>query len=105
MNNLLDTFLSNEGEGSTALPNPLAGINQLTELLSTVIIGMVIGLVVALIFMIILTVIRIRSQMATVAMQKDIQAIRQLLEQQTQSPAAPSSDAEIRPVEEKAAIL
>lgn len=105
MNDLFDTLLGNEGEGSAALPNPLTGINQLNELLSTVIIGMVISLGVALIFMIVLTVIRIRSQMATVAMQKDIQAIRQLLEQRTQPPATPSTDATIRPVEEKGAIL
>ena len=77
------------GEGGAAAANPLAGLNQLTEMLPVLLAVSIVGLVVIGVFAVILTISRIRSQMATVAMQKDVKAIRNLLEQQL-APTAPT---------------
>lgn len=70
------------GEGGAAAANPLAGLNQLTEMLPVLLAVSIVGLVIIGTFAVILTISRIRSQMATVAMQKDVRAIRDLLERQ-----------------------
>lgn len=73
--------------GVSGVTDPFAGINQLTALLPVILIASVVIMVLIGIFAVISTISRIRSQAATVAMQKDIKAIRELLEAQTRTPA------------------
>lgn len=70
----------------SSVADPLAGINQLTALLPVILIASVVIMAAIGIFAVISTISRIRSQAATVAMQKDIKAIRELLETQTHAP-------------------
>ena len=72
-------LLQTNGEAS-----PFAGLTKLNDILPTLMTWSVVILVITVLFMIIMTVSRMRSQAATVAMQKDIRLIRQLLEQRAE---------------------
>ena len=71
---LLQDFMKTDAEAS-----PLSASTKFNDLLPTLMIWSVVVLVIVVLFIIVLTVSRIRSHMATVAMQKDIRAIRELL--------------------------
>lgn len=74
-------------DGSAGTTSPLAGIDSsITDMLPAILIVSVIITVIFGIFAVVTTISRIRSQIATVAMQKDIKAIRELLEKQSRSP-------------------
>ena len=74
-------------DGSAATTSPLASIDSfLTDMLPAILVVSIIITVIFGVFVAVLTISRIRSQIATVDMQKDIKAIRELLEKQSQSP-------------------
>ena len=74
-------------DGSAATTSPLASIDSfLTDMLPAILVVSIIITVIFGVFAVVLTISRIRSQIATVAMQKDIKAIRELLERQSQPP-------------------
>ena len=74
-------------DGTAGTTSPLAGIDSfLTDMLPAILVVSIIITVIFGIFAVVLTISRIRSQIATVAMQKDIKAIRELLEKQAQPP-------------------
>ena len=74
-------------DGSAGTTSPLAGIDSsITDMLPAILVVSVIITVIFGIFAVVLTISRIRSQIATEAMQKDIKAIRELLEKQSRSP-------------------
>ena len=74
-------------DGSAATTSPLASIDSfLTDMLPAILVVSIIITVIFGVFAVVLTISRIRSQIATVDMQKDIKAIRELLEKQSQSP-------------------
>ena len=74
-------------DGSAGTTSPLAGIDSfLTDMLPAILVVSIIITVIFGVFAVVLTISRIRSQIATVAMQKDIKAIRELLEKQSRSP-------------------
>ena len=73
-------------DGTTGATSPLAGIDSfLTDMLPAILVVSIIITVIFGVFAVVLTISRIRSQIATVDMQKDIKAIRELLEKQSQS--------------------
>ena len=73
-------------DGSAATTSPLASIDSfLTDMLPAILVVSIIITVIFGVFAVVLTISRIRSQIATVDMQKDIKAIRELLEKQSQS--------------------
>ena len=75
------------GDGATDATNPLAGLDSmLTDTLPTILVVSIVVMSIIGILAIILTISRIRSQIATEAMQKDIKAVRELLEKQSRSP-------------------
>ena len=75
------------GDGATDVTNPLAGLDSmLTDTLPTILVVSIVVMSIIGILAIILTISRIRSQVATVAMQKDVKAIRELLERQPLPP-------------------
>ena len=75
------------GDGATDVTNPLAGLDSmLTDTLPTILVVSIVVMSIIGILAIILTISRIRSQVATVAMQKDVKAIRELLERRSQPP-------------------
>ena len=74
-------------DGSAATTSPLASIDSfLTDMLPAILVVSIIITVIFGVFVAVITISRIRSQIATVDMQKDIKAIRELLEKQSQSP-------------------
>lgn len=74
-------------DGSAATTSPLASIDSfLTDMLPAILVVSIIITVIFGVFAVVITISRIRSQIATVAMQKDIKAIRELLEKQSRSP-------------------
>ena len=74
-------------DGSAATTSPLASIDSfLTDMLPAILVVSIIITVIFGIFAVVITISRIRSQIATEAMQKDIKAIRELLEKQSRSP-------------------
>ena len=74
-------------DGSAATTSPLASIDSfLTDMLPAILVVSIIITVIFGVFAVVITISRIRSQIATVAMQKDIKAIRELLEKQSQPP-------------------
>ena len=73
-------------DGSAATTSPLASIDSfLTDMLPAILVVSIIITVIFGVFVAVITISRIRSQIATVDMQKDIKAIRELLEKQSQS--------------------
>ena len=73
-------------DGSAGTINPLAGFDSfLTDMLPAILVVSIIITVIFGVFAVVITISRIRSQIATEAMQKDIKAIRELLEKQSQS--------------------
>ena len=82
------------GDGATDVTNPLAGLDSmLTDILPTILVVSIVIMSIIGILAIILTISRIRSQVATVAMQKDVKAIRELLERQSQPPKPDNTQA------------
>ena len=74
-------------DGSAATTSPLASIDSfLTDMLPAILVVSIIITVIFGVFAVVLTISRIRSQIATEAMQKDIKAIRELLERQPLPP-------------------
>ena len=74
-------------DGSAGTTSPLAGIDSsITDMLPAILVVPIIITVIFGVFAVMLTISRIRSQIATEAMQKDIKAIRELLEKQSRSP-------------------
>lgn len=73
----MDTQSIQDIIGAQDTPVLTSGLSQFSDIL---IFWSVVGLVIMVIFMIVLTASRIRSHVATVAMQKDIRAIREILE-------------------------
>ena len=74
-------------DGTAGTTSPLAGIDSfLTDMLPAILVVSIIITVIFGVFAVVLTISRIRSQIATVDMQKDIKAIRELLEKQSRSP-------------------
>ena len=74
-------------DGSAATTSPLASIDSfLTDMLPAILVVSIIITVIFGVFAVVLTISRIRSQIATEAMQKDIKAVRELLEKQSRSP-------------------
>ena len=74
-------------DGSAATTSPLASIDSfLTDMLPAILVVSIIITVIFGVFVAVITISRIRSQIATVDMQKDIKAIRELLEGQSQPP-------------------
>ena len=74
-------------DGTAGTTSPLAGIDSfLTDMLPAILVVSIIITVIFGVFAVVLTISRIRSQIATVDMQKDIKAIRELLERQSQPP-------------------
>lgn len=66
--------------------SPLAGLDQLSSLLPAILFLSVVATILISVFAVILVVYRVRSQKATVQMQKDIKAIRELLERVSAPP-------------------
>ena len=74
-------------DGSAGTTSPLAGIDSsITDMLPAILVVSIIITVIFGILAVVITVSRIRSQIATEPMQKDIKAIRELLEKQSRSP-------------------
>ena len=74
-------------DGSAGTTSPLAGIDSsITDMLPAILVVSIIITVIFGVFAVVITISRIRSQIATVDMQKDIKAIRELLERQSQPP-------------------
>ena len=74
-------------DGSAGTTSPLAGIDSsITDMLPAILVVSIIITVIFGVFAVMLTISRIRSQIATEAMQKDIKAVRELLEKQSRSP-------------------
>ena len=74
-------------DGSAGTTSPLAGIDSsITDMLPAILVVSIIITVIFGVFAVVLTISRIRSQIATEAMQKDIKAVRELLEKQSRSP-------------------
>ena len=74
-------------DGTAGTTSPLAGIDSfLTDMLPAILLVSIIITVIFGVFAVVLTISRIRSQIATVAMQKDTKAIRELLERQPLPP-------------------
>ena len=74
-------------DGTAGTTSPLAGIDSfLTDMLPAILVVSIIITVIFGVFAVVLTISRIRSQIATVAMQKDVKAIRELLERQPLPP-------------------
>ena len=74
-------------DGSAGTTSPLAGIDSsITDMLPAILVVSIIITVIFGVFVAVITISRIRSQIATVDMQKDIKAIRELLERQSQPP-------------------
>ena len=74
-------------DGSAGTTSPLAGIDSsITDMLPAILVVSIIITVIFGVFAVVITISRIRSQIATVDMQKDIKAVRELLEKQSRSP-------------------
>ena len=87
----MDTQSIQDIIGTQDMPVLTSGLNQFSD---TLIFWSVVGLVIMVIFMIILTASRIRSHTATVAMQKDIRTIREILEKQDRT-AMPTANTRV----------
>ncbi len=92
MNDFLQSVLGVDSNTISSM-NPLTGLTQLQETIQHIFIIIVVAMVVAAIFALIMVVLRVQSQRATIAMQKDLSAIRALLENQaTPTPSQPTDE-------------
>ena len=83
--------------------SPLIDMSQITDLLSIIIIPSIVLTLILCVYAITMSIVRIRSQKATIDMQKDIKAIRELLELHYRPPVPVQNPAPVDIKQEKTA--